>query len=329
MPTESLVAGIEETRIESLLKIWVQILGLERMNHQLFVDYHFHPNFKFGRREAKRARRIWDAFEEHDLGVVIVSEHAWKRPRESYELLESLRPPGAKTVLLPGVEVLTREGLDIVVFAQDGAWYREPGLSPLLDPYRLGVEESIELVCNRPDLAAFLPHPYTRGTTGAVEYFGEAHAASLVGRLGGVEVSNNCYDDCLKIIGRLCSRVLPDTHRRMSLTQQIAEDFLASTGAGFFAHGSDAHFPGELGYGCLMSVGAPPVSRAEAFALMTSHLGRESHARGEEKSPLRRVWHVSKSFVITVGEALEKRSIRKDLRRTRNSPKLIEDLAPA
>jgi hypothetical protein len=299
------------------------------MNHQLFVDYHFHPNFRFGRRAAKRALRIWKAFEEHDLGVVVVSEHAWKKPRESFELLESLRPPGAKTVLLPGVEVLTREGLDIVVFAQDSSWYQNPELAPLLDPYGLGVEESIELVSSEPGMAAFLPHPYTRGTTGAVEYFGEEIAASLVSRLGGVEVSNNCYDDCLKIIGRLCSRVLPDTHRRMSLTQQIADEFLASSGAGFFAHGSDAHFPDELGYGCLMTVGAPPANQVEAFDLMTRHLGRESHARGEEKSSLRRVWHVSKSFVITLGEALEKRSIRKDLRRTQTSPKLVEDLATA
>ena len=44
---------------------------------------------------------------------------------------------------------------------------------------------------------------------------------------------------------------------------------------------------------------------------------------------MRRVWHVSKSFVITVGEALEKRSIRKDLRRAQTSPKLVKDLATA
>jgi len=299
------------------------------MGHQLFVDYHFHPNFRFRGREAKRAHRIWNAFERHDLGVVIVSEHAWKRPQESFELLEAHRPPGSRTLLLPGVEVLTREGLDVVVFSQDPLWYRERSLSPLLQPYRVGVEEAVDIVAGRADLAAFLPHPYTRGTTGAVQYFGEADAASLARRIGGVEVSNNCYDDCLKIIGRLCSRVLPDTHRRMSLTQSIAEEFLDQAGAGFFAHGSDAHFPDELGYGCLMSVGAPPASTMEAFDLMTRHLGRESHARGGEKSPMRRVWHVSKSFVITVGEALEKRSIRKDLRRAQTSPKLVKDLATA
>jgi len=131
------------------------------------------------------------------------------------------------------------------------------------------------------------------------------------------------------MVGRLCSRVLPDTHRRMSLTQSIAEEFIASAGAGFFAHGSDAHFPDELGYGCLMEVGAPPVDPGEAFGLMTRHLGRKSHARGEDKPAWRRAWHVSKSFAITVGEALEKHSIRKDLRRSQNSRKVLNDLAPA
>jgi len=299
------------------------------MGHQLFVDYHFHPNFRFGRREARRAGRIWNAFAEHDLGVVVVSEHSWKRPQESFDLLQSHRPTGAGTVLLPGAEVLTREGLDIVVFGPDPGWYRDPVVSDLLLPYHPSVEEVVDVVSSRQEMAAFLPHPYTRGTTGAVEYFGEELAATLAGRIGGVEVSNNCYDDCLKMVGRLCSRVLPDTHRRMSLTQKLAEEFIDSAGAGFFAHGSDAHFPDELGYGCLMEVGAPPVDPCEAFDLMTRHLGRESHARVEDKAAWRRAWHVSKSVVITLGEALEKHAIRKDLHRSKSSRKLVNDLAPA
>jgi hypothetical protein len=299
------------------------------MGHHLFVDYHFHPNFRFGRREAKKAWRIWNAFAQHDLGVVVVSEHNWKRPRESFELLESHRPVGARTLLLPGAEVLTREGLDIVVFGSDPAWYRDRTTAGLLQPYRLSVEETVDLVSSRDGMAAFLPHPFTRGTTGAVDFYGEELAATLAGRIGGVEVSNNCYDDCLKMAGRLCSRMLPDTHRRMSLTQCITEEFLDLAGAGFFAHGSDAHFPGELGYGCLMEVTSPPVDPVHAFELMTSHLGRESHARGEEKPPWLRAWHVSKSMIITLGEALEKRSIRKDLRRFQTAPKLVNDLATA
>lgn len=299
------------------------------MGQQLFVDYHFHPNFRFGRWEAKKAWRIWNAFRRHDLGAVVVSEHNWKRPQESFELLAKHRPSGARTVLLPGVEVLTREGLDIVVFGSDPSWYRDRGASGLLEPYRLSVEQTVDLVSSREGMAAFLPHPFTRGTTGAVDFYGEELAATLAGRIGGVEVSNNCYDDCLKMVGPLCSRVLPDTHRRMSLTQSITEEFLDLAGVGFFAHGSDAHFPGELGYGCLMDVAAPPLDPHHAFELMTSHLGRESHARAPEKTAWLRAWHVSKSMWITLAEAMEKRSIRKNLRRFQTSPKLQKDLAPA
>ncbi|MBU6301532.1 MAG: hypothetical protein KGS60_08265 [Verrucomicrobia bacterium] len=299
------------------------------MGQQLFVDYHFHPNFRFGRREGRRAGRIWNAFTQHDLGVVVVSEHNWKRPRESFELLAGHRPPDARTVLLPGAEVLTREGLDIVVFGSDPAWYHDRHASGLLQPYRMSVEETVDFVSSRDGMAAFLPHPFTRGTTGAVDFYGEKLAATLAGRIGGVEVSNNCYDDCLKMVGRLCSRVLPETHRRMSLTQSITEEFLDLAGAGFFAHGSDAHFPGELGYGCLMDVTAPPLDPGHAFQLMTSHLGRESHARGCEKSAWLRAWHVSKSMLITLAEAMEKRSIRKNLRHSPTAAKLLEDLAPA
>jgi len=288
------------------------------MREQIFVDYHFHPNFRFGVREANRAKRIWRAFEQHDLGVVVVSEHSWKSPRRSYELLEEHRPPGCRTVLLPGVEVLTREGLDIVVFSHDVAWYGDPALEGLLQPYRLTCDQAAEVVSGESGMAAFLPHPYTRGTTGAVEFFGEELAAAMVRRIGGVEVSNNCYDDCLRIVGRICSRVLPETHRRMSLTQEIANEFLETTGAAFFAHGSDAHFPDEVGYGCLMEVESRPETPTDAFALVTRHVGRASHQRGE-KASLERAWHASKSLFITVEEALQKRSIRKGLRRLESS----------
>jgi hypothetical protein len=296
------------------------------MPEQIFVDYHFHPNFRFGIREANRAKRIWRAFQKHDLGVVVVSEHNWKSPRRSYELLEEHRPAGCRTVLLPGVEVLTREGLDIVVFSHDVAWYGDAALAGLLQPYRLTFDQTAEIVAGESAMAAYLPHPFTRGTTGAVEFYGEELAAAQVRRIGGVEVSNNSYDDCLRIVGRICSRVLPETHRRMSLTQDIAEEFLETTGAAFFAHGSDAHFPDEVGYGCLMEAESRPETPADAFDLVTRHVGRASHQRGE-KAALERAWHASKSLFITVEEALQKRSIRKGLRRSESSGKVLPRLA--
>jgi len=286
------------------------------MRRQLFADYHFHPNFHFSsqRRTARRADKIWEALRWHGLDVVVVSEHAWKRPEETFQLLESKRPPGCDIVLLPGVEVLTREGLDVVVFGNFQGWYRNPTLAPLLRPYGIGIEEVLRIVGGeRQRLAGFLPHPYTRGTTGTVEFFGRDLAVDLAGRLGGVEASNNCYHDTLSLTRRFGARILPSTFERMHLTARLDEPFLDSLRHAFIAHGSDAHFPEEIGYGCLVDAVQDGGCIQAAFSVLCSNDNRQAVTSGK-KAPMRHLLHSARSAGITVKEAMQKRAIRRLLR---------------
>lgn len=288
------------------------------MPRQLFADYHFHPNFHFSseRRVTKRANKIWDAFSAHRLDVVVVSEHSWKRPVESYEVLQLHRPPGVKMVLLPGVEALTREGLDVVVFGRCRTWYEDPLLRPLLRPYALRLDEVVEIVSSeRTRLAGFLPHPYTRGTTGSVEFFGREAAMELAERLGGVEASNNCYGNALSLTRRVGAKILPLTFERMHLTARLDEEFLDSAAGAFFAHGSDAHFPEEIGYGCLVNSSSDPECAKAAFGVLCANANRQA-VRIRRKPRVKRLWHTARSAGITLQEALQKRVLRKSMLET-------------
>lgn len=281
------------------------------MSLQLFADYHFHPNFKFGRNLRKQSEKIWKAFDQHKLDVVVISEHSWKRPTDSYHILEQYRTSGSKTRILPGIEVLTEEGLDVVVFGSCGSWYDEVRLAPLLEPYSAPIENVIRLVQD-PDhpVRGFLPHPYTRGTTGAVDFYGREEAKILASKLGGVEASNNCYDDTLALSRHIGPKFFPATLERMQRTHQIDNEFLDEVEVDFIAIGSDAHFPEEVGYGCLIDVAEMPETQEQAHQAITTNTTREGVPR-HFKPALDRVVHVSRSAIITAQEALQKKAIRK------------------
>ncbi len=281
------------------------------MSQQLFADYHFHPNFNFARCLRKQSTKIWEAFDKHRLDVVVVSEHSWKRPTDSYHILEEFKKSGSKTRLLPGIEVLTKEGLDVVVFGPCGSWYTESRLAPLLEPYHAPIESVIRLVQDpEHPVRGFLPHPYTRGTTGTVDYYGREEAKALATKLGGVEASNNCYDDTLALSRRIGRRFFPITYERMLKTHQIDEEFLDEVDIDFVAIGSDAHFPQEVGYGCLIDVAEWPTTQEDIYQAMTTNTTREGVPR-QFKPAWDRVVHVSRSALITAQEALQKKAIRK------------------
>ena len=289
----------------------------------LFADYHFHPNFNFGRCLKTQASQIWDAFKKHKLDVVVVCEHAWKRPTDSFHVLQDHRPADCDTFLLPGIEVLTKEGLDVVVFGPCGSWYSETNLSDLFEPYHPRIDDVIRLV-QQPHhpVRGFLPHPYTRGTTGTVEFYGLDEAKQLATALGGVEASNNCYEDALHLSRRL-GRWFPKTMERMLRTEDIGDEFLDEVKVDFIAIGSDAHFPAEIGYGCMIEVSDRPQSADDAYRAMTTNRTREGVPR-KFKPAIDRVFHVSKSAYITAHEAIQKKAIRNQKKRAKKLDNLVQ-----
>ncbi|MBI96784.1 hypothetical protein CL656_06535, partial [bacterium] len=89
------------------------------------IDCHFHPNFSFLSKYKikKKAKKIWSKFKDCKLDIVICSEHNFKKPKEAYFELMKYKPKDHNTLLLPGVEATTKEGIDIILFSDSPSFY--------------------------------------------------------------------------------------------------------------------------------------------------------------------------------------------------------------
>jgi len=109
----------------------------------LKVDYHFHPNLPSSsqRRQRRKARKIWQAFENENIDAAISTEHAYKEPEQSYHVMKQYKQ--GETTLFPGVECLTTEGLEIIVFSRDESVY---DYDDITEPYCTSLDRLIDLV---------------------------------------------------------------------------------------------------------------------------------------------------------------------------------------
>src|SRR5210317_1642738 len=130
------------------------------------VDYHFHPNFTYssGFLTKKRAIKLWDKFQLESLDFVVCTEHVFRRPIKAYQNMMKYRPANNNTILFPGLEYITSEGIDLIVFSKDPS--NVYGIQDLLTPFLLSVENVFNLVRNNEDLKLIVPHPSTPSSTG-------------------------------------------------------------------------------------------------------------------------------------------------------------------
>jgi hypothetical protein len=206
---------------------------------KLNVDYHFHPNLpKNNRRKSEKVDKIWNAFGTFNLDAVLVTEHAYKDPADAYF---SLKDQSLKnTKIFPGVECLTSEGIDMIVFSKKESIY---DYSELLTPYNFSIDELVQFIAGNKDLNGFITHPYTPGTTSIVKIKGEEVARENLNSLGAIEVHNSAFDNVLPYLQHLpLSKV-----RRMKKTSVCPEEFYKDAKINFYAGGSDAHHVHEIG----------------------------------------------------------------------------------
>jgi len=214
------------------------------------VDYHFHPNLPSYVPILKKIlsnnklRKIWKAFEKHDLDVVFVTEHAYKHPKRSFDLLEKTRPAGAKTLLIPGIEVLTKEGTDMIVFAKnkkDIYSHQE-----LLTPKKFTIIELVKFIKKHPELYGIVTHPYIPGLTGIVQNNGMETARWATKELGMVEAYNCSFTALIPIVKFLkLNKILKKKYEQIISTAEVPPSFLYENT--IITGGSDAHRPWQIG----------------------------------------------------------------------------------
>lgn len=210
------------------------------------IDSHFHPNFPlFSSFLTKRkANAIWKAFQKHGLSLVLVTEHAYKNPQKSYIELLRHRPDNHQTFLVPGIECLTSEGIDMIAFS------RKPdeifSHKKLMTPYGLSITGMVDYIASHDDLYGIVVHPHTPGTTSIARIGGIDVTLNAIKTLGFLE-KHNCSMNVLKHVMKKTGlfRVFKKKFSQISETA-IAPEYLQIE-AKIMTCGSDAHAPSDIG----------------------------------------------------------------------------------
>ncbi|MFA6523510.1 MAG: hypothetical protein WCS85_04045 [Candidatus Peribacteraceae bacterium] len=235
----------------------------------LRVDCHFHPNFAFFLPEAVRrwqAKRIWKAFQKRKLDCVFISEHAYKHPARSFGTLERYRPNDATTVIIPAVEALTKEGIDVIVFSRDTHVYAQ---RDILTPFGLPIRKLIDRVRRDPRLHGVIPHPYAPSETGFLRFRTATELRKDERTLHFAEKYNGALQSLEALLVQLrLAHLLRRFNLRIRHTLTCPAQAVP---AGIIAlGGSDAHHLWDLG-SCLR-INAPKIRRSfdELFDVITS-----------------------------------------------------------
>lgn len=210
----------------------------------LRIDTHVHPNLKLFSRylTRRKARKMWQAFTNHHLDAVIVAEHAFKQPVQAFGAMKRYRPNGAHTHLIPGVEALTKEGIDVIVFSRDEYIFQQ---KDILTPYKLSFEELVLRIEQDDRLYGVVTHPFVLSATGMIAHYGIDQIRQSIQRLQFVECHNMCLW-YLRIVFEWLglSRRFPRLYRSFLSTEDVPRDII---GSGIVFGGSDAHHPWDIG----------------------------------------------------------------------------------
>jgi len=143
------------------------------------IDCHFHPNFSFFSKFLikSKAKKIFKQFTKHKLDAVIVTEHVFKKPYQSFKRLKQLQPKDSKTMLIPGVEAVTKEGIDVIVFSATEYIYEK---KEIMTTWCLSIKDLLKQVSQDKNLHAIIPHPFLPNQQGLFKAIGYKEAKKFL-----------------------------------------------------------------------------------------------------------------------------------------------------
>ena len=204
------------------------------------IDMHVHAALPKSEAKAKKkVQAFWEEIKKAGISVIISAEHCYKNPERAFNVFASNCPKGC--VVLPGSEILSKEGIDIVVFHKDSSIFKE---KKLLEPFGMEVNRIIDYL-NKKGYAYFIPHLFTLGGT-SIFKIGKQKALKMMKKAKSVEVHNTSFSGakfCLKQTG-VC-RVFNDLYKRMENVENLPQPYWKSVK--FVSGGSDAHTPQSIG----------------------------------------------------------------------------------
>ncbi len=209
---------------------------------ELRIDYHFHPNLpKSNKKALLKCKKLWQSFLKQGINCVVVTEHIYKGSKRAFEFMHKTKPK--KVYCFPGMEYITKEGVDIVIFSKTAKIYKIPKLKP----YGLTFDETVKLIKTNRDLHSYVTHPYTIGTTSIVNILGQKTYRNAVKELGAVEISNGAFDGFVKILKLFPFNIIFKSKLNYVLKTQNLPRKEYPKKAKFLTVGSDAHIASDIG----------------------------------------------------------------------------------
>jgi hypothetical protein len=214
----------------------------EKNTRMLTFDLHYHPNIQ-NLREKSRARRL----QQHlmylkwaGLDCLASTEHSYKAPLDAYLRLSDALSE-INTVVLPGVECVSREGVDMVFIYRNEEDLRSAVFQ--FGPLSWSVKDTARIAENT-GAVTILPHPFALARSAACEVLSPKGCKRLLKLVDYVEIHNG---SALTLMQRLSTRrarpLFRKTLRKISMTLNLPREWRGN-GLGW-AVSSDAHYPGE------------------------------------------------------------------------------------
>jgi len=215
---------------------------------EICVDYHFHANLpKDDKKAEKHIKEYWKWLDESGIDVVLSTEHVYKNPKRAFEFLNKFKPENK--VVIPGMEYVTKEGVDIIVFSKDEKIYDYSELKT----FSMTLDKFLDFVATNEDLYTFVTHPYLKSKTGIVKNLGYKKFQEVLERVNALEViSGNALKQKLFkfYLLNLFSKSNFCFKQKINFPNKkfyISREDYDPKKISFIAVGSDAHQFGEVG----------------------------------------------------------------------------------
>ena len=212
------------------------------------VDYHFHPNLPKSRSRAlKKCQNFWAALQKKNINTVIITEHNFKNPRRAYELMKETKPENC--FVFPGMEHVTAEGIDVLIFHHSETLYQ----CQALRPFGCSLEETIE-IAEQHDFACCLAHPHSLAKSSIIKRLGHEKYFEYLNKISAVEITNASFDNLIRLFEKpILKRIFKKNIIKIYKTKYLPESDYPEN-IKFLAVGSDAHHPKQIGTYCTIEV---------------------------------------------------------------------------
>ena len=267
------------------------------------IDYHFHPNLpKNGDRANEKCKRICAQFEKKKIDAVIITEHAYKNPKRAFNLLKKHKPNSL--FCFPGIECVTKEGIDIIVFSKNETIYDYEELKTFQSSYF----DLISFVNSKKDLYAFVTHPHTLGLTSVINKLGSDAYFKSLNLLNAVEISNGAFDNLFFIINHFpFSIFFISKLEKIKKTKNLLKSEYPLK-IKFLAVGSDAHHIEDIGNCYQLESDLSSLNEDNVFKLVTNNKGKGRIYYDNSKSF--NFWLLIKTGLTSLNEFIIKQTLK-------------------